>query len=268
MNVFGDNRNIGPPGQPGKDAFDIMKWMPMAGVQFYRQQETVNFFFKNETDGLIFEKNKPIALKNHGVDKQINGKFLGKKFPKLGRVKNGPYYLLLKDSIFHIENVQLGTVATSTVVFALTFRALKYNRTPGVLFSSHSGSRSLSVFYKTIYGREVGVAIIKNGAALSEEIEFEPTNWSSIVIQYRVSENGISYCQWRLNDQFGGVEASSQPIPEYSLYIGGHPSKNSVNEALANFEIYFKYGDDELSNEFMDKYVTLMLENVEEIDNV
>ena len=157
MNVFGDNRNIGPPGQPGKDAFDIMKWMPMAGVQFYRQQETVNFFFKNETDGLIFEKNKPIALKNHGVDKLINGKFLGKKFPKLGRVKNGPYYLLLKDSIFHIENVQLGTVATSTVEFALTFRALKYNRTPGVLFSSHSGSRSLSVFYKTIHGREVGV---------------------------------------------------------------------------------------------------------------
>ena len=25
MNVFGDNRNIGPPGRPGEDAFDIMR---------------------------------------------------------------------------------------------------------------------------------------------------------------------------------------------------------------------------------------------------
>ena len=72
----------------------------------------------------------------------------------------------------------------------------------------------------------------------------KPAEWASIVIQYRVCENSISYCQWRLNDQFGGVESSTQPIPEYGLYIGGHPSKNSVNQALANFEIYFKYGAD------------------------
>ena len=70
MNVFGDNRNIGPPGQPRNNAFDIVKWAPMAGVQFYRQEEAVNYFFKDETDGLIFDKGKPIALKNHGVNKK------------------------------------------------------------------------------------------------------------------------------------------------------------------------------------------------------
>ena len=65
-----------------------------------------------------------------------------------------------------------------------------------VLFSSKSGSRSLSILYKTVQGREVGIAIIQNGDAISKEIKFEAENRLSIVIQYIVHENGISYCKW------------------------------------------------------------------------
>ena len=79
MNAFGDNRMIGPQGRPGRDAFDIVKWAPGASLRFYREQQEVNFHFKDATEGLIFDGKKPVGLKNHGLFKK-NAKYLHFKF--------------------------------------------------------------------------------------------------------------------------------------------------------------------------------------------
>ena len=82
MNPFGDDRSFGIPGRSGKDAFDLVRWAPVAIRRLYRESECVNIYFNSATDGLVFNNDhKPIGLLNHRLSD--NAIFYGEKFPRV-----------------------------------------------------------------------------------------------------------------------------------------------------------------------------------------
>ena len=54
MDKFGLSRvSRGPPGPPGRDAFDLHQWCPEALLQLFRESEVCTYFFNTAADGLI-----------------------------------------------------------------------------------------------------------------------------------------------------------------------------------------------------------------------
>ena len=64
FNAFGDNRSAGIAGPAGKNAFDLISWTPLAARRIFRESEKINIYFDTATDGVIYEKEKPVGLKN------------------------------------------------------------------------------------------------------------------------------------------------------------------------------------------------------------
>ena len=262
MNVFGDSRNVGVPGRPGKDAFNIIKWAPHATRRLFRESESIYIYFDSLTDGLIFdkEKKKPVGLKNHGLSN--NAVFFGKVFPEIRRIEGGNYALNLQNSIFGIKPVRTGTVSPSIVIFALSFKPLSESETPRILFSNEKGSRMVLNYNKKIGTRQASIICIQNGTA-SKEIFIVNGDWTCLLIQYMV-EDGKSFCHYYVNYEHGIVESAAQPGDDHILYIGGHPTRgNPAHHALGSFEMYHRVGDTEqLSEEFQKCLIKDLLERI------
>ena len=65
MDKFGLSRvSRGPPGPPGRDAFDLHLWCPEALLQLFRESEVCTYFFNTAADGLITQGGKPVGLRD------------------------------------------------------------------------------------------------------------------------------------------------------------------------------------------------------------
>ena len=240
INIFGDNRLTGLRGPKGKDGFNLMRWAPIGIKRLFRESEQVNIYFNTATDGIIYSpEHKPIGLKNHGL--ASNAKFLGKKFPEIYTIKYDRYMIKLKDSIFEIPHVQLGTAKSSTAIFLFTFKALEQELDkPRFLFSNKIGTRALSVEQRKI--KECAVSVMKIYSSGSEkEIFFdEDGDWTGILIQY-TCKNNVVYCEYNIGTtkEKGCLEPGRLDKNEdHVLYIGGHPDKSSAHHAMGSFELY------------------------------
>ena len=64
MNKFGYIRGrLGPPGLPGRDAFDIFTWSPFSVLRMFRENAECTFYFNTADDGILYDKDdKPLGL--------------------------------------------------------------------------------------------------------------------------------------------------------------------------------------------------------------
>ena len=193
INIFGDNRITGLRGPKGEDAFDLIHWAPHGVKRLFRESEQVNIYFNSATDGIIYsEDKKPIGLRNHGLGPNAN--FLGKKFPDIQQIKHDNYMIKLKDSVFEIKPIQVGTSNPSTAIFLLSFKRLERElNKPRYLFSNKSGTRAMTVEEREIRGRTIGVMKIFSSGSEKEIFFPEEGDWTGILIQY-VCKNGMVYC--------------------------------------------------------------------------
>ena len=68
MDKFGYIRGRrGPRGPAGKDALDMVGWMPTALLEMFRKNTDASFYFQNVEDCIIYDKKgQPIGILNHG----------------------------------------------------------------------------------------------------------------------------------------------------------------------------------------------------------
>ena len=268
INIFGDNRITGLRGPKGEDAFDLIRWAPHGVKRLFRESEQVNIYFNSATDGIIYsEDKKPIGLRNHGLGPNAN--FLGKKFPDIQQIKHDNYMIKLKDSVFEIKPIQVGTSNPSTAIFLLSFKRLERElNKPRYLFSNKSGTRAMTVEEREIRGRTIGVMKIFSSGSEKEIFFPEEGDWTGILIQY-ICKNGMVYCQYNTGNQQGCLEPG--PLDEkedHVLYIGGHPEKLSANHAMGSFELYhtseIKGNDFALPKKMQDCLLQDILDRVDE----
>ena len=231
----------GKDGSAGKDAFNLIQWSPNAFKRIFRESASVNIYFNSLTDGIVFKERKPIGLKNRGLEGDAN--FIGQTFPRLLRIKSDRYMIELKNSIFKIDPISMGTTSPTTSIFALSFKSLSISEEPRILFSSENGTRAISLQDRLIEGVYRGILTIYS-SGVQKEIRFNNREWAGLLIQYTCIDKMV-HCQYMFNEQTGTLDMGAQDKEDdYILYIGGHPKKSKAHHAMGSFEMYYNFIDE------------------------
>ena len=237
----GDRGPAGAVGPRGKDAFNLIQWSQNAFKRIFRESASVNIYFNSLTDGIVFKERKPIGLKNRGLEGDAN--FIGQTFPRLLRIKSDRYMIELKNSIFKIDPISMGTTSPTTSIFALSFKSLSISTKPRILFSSENGTRAISLQDRLIEGVYRGILTIYS-SGVQKEIRFNNREWAGLLIQYTCIDKMV-HCQYIFNEQTGTLDMGAQDKEDdYTLYIGGHPKKSKAHHAMGSFEMYYNFIDE------------------------
>ena len=204
MDKFGLSRvSRGPPGPPGRDAFDLHLWCPEALLQLFRESEVCTYFFNTAADGLITDgQGHPAGLKDRNGKKHA---MCLKKFEK--PIKEQEIYVLpLQGALYKIDRIMLALHPPSMLVVALTFKVSKPLTGKHYIFSNESKSRG-------VYITKDFLNICGTDPLL---LKYEYRDWNRLIIQYS-NFSTIGGCR---------------------RYLGGHPKeKQPANVEVSNFEI-------------------------------
>ena len=231
MDKFGLSRvSRGPPGPPGRDAFDLHLWCPEALLQLFRESEVCTYFFNTAADGLITQgKGKPVGLKDRYGKKHA---MCLKKFEK--PIKEQEIYVLpLQGALYKIDRVMLALHPPSMLVVALTFKVSKSLTGKHYIFSNESQSRG-------VYITKDFLNICGTDPLL---LKYEYRDWNRLIIQYS-NFSSIGGCIFVLNGQRGFFIRNTEVEEDHAIYLGGHPKeKQPANVEVSNFEIFSKTFD-------------------------
>ena len=257
MNRFGDNLSVGPRGKRGKSAFDLIQWVPHAALRMFRESEKVNIYCTSETDGIIFEDKKPVALKNRGLGPNAVSMHA---FPKITRIHHDKYCMEFNNSLFKVDPVLSGS-GPSTVIYAITFKGLGHSEVPRYLFSNEKLTRGISVSGH-VWSEDTYLTI--HSAGQVKEIGFDSSEWNGLFIQYKC-EMGVTSCKYIFNDQSGTLPDGPEDKDEFDiLYIGGHPLTDYAYHAIGSFEMYHMNRAEYLDERLGKFIVSDILERVDE----
>lgn len=241
INVFGDNRLIGPRGEKGRDSFNLIRWAPDSVRRMYRESETVNFYFNTATDGVIFEDGKPVALKNRG--KGGNAKLV-ENFPKIVQIEHRNFMIELDNSLLKINPILTGTISPSISIFALSFKTLCITEQPRFLFANENLTRAISLKERKTKDGYEGILTIHSSKA-KKEIAYDRELWNVILIQFSCV-NHVVDCRYIFNQEMGSLDSGYQDKKiDHSLYVGGHPDKLRAHDAIGSLEMYYASIDED-----------------------
>ena len=234
MNKFLDDRRFGVPGPPGRDGFDITGWIPKGLLEMFYKNTTASFYFKTETDCILYDdKKRPIGLVNHG-DSEYNAICLS-NFHKPVHIHGSFYALPFDHTIYKISNIGTADVEPSIMFVAFTFKISK-KLEPGkeyIIFTNNNGSRGVVISSKTIN-------IL--GAQVRQELTYQPNEWNTMIIQYSNVSSGEDQCFFYLNENRGFIRP--QKYDEYGedIYIGGNEKgEDCAPIYISRFDVYVRY---------------------------
>lgn len=237
MNKFGDKRGYGLPGPAGRDGFDMTGWTPAALLQMFRQSTDVSFYFKTETDCILYDdKHQPIGLKNHG-NSAFNAICL-ENFHKPVRVHGSFYALPLDHTIYRISGIRAAQVPPTICFVAFTFKISK-ELEPGkeyTIFTNDTGTRGVVISRKTIN-------IL--GTQVRQELTYASNEYNTMLIQWSNVSYGEDKCFFYLNDRRGFIRPQKYKDDESTnIFIGGHPTRGECAPIyLTRFDIYERVWD-------------------------
>ena len=258
MNRFGDNRRFGVPGPPGRDAFDMTGWTPKGLLKMFRESTDCSFYFKSETDGILFDDRKlPIGLLNHG-NSDFNAMSLSHVFYKPVHVHEKLYALPLANTIYKISEIGTAGIVPAIMFVAFTFK-ISRKLEPGkdyTIFTNENGSRGVVISSKTIN-------IL--GAQNRLELPYDITKWNTLLVQWsNISDENNDRCFFYLNEDKGFFHPQKyEESPD--LYIGGHPEKeDGAPFYLTRFDIYNRKWSEEINNYLVpDNICKLILDDIQ-----
>ena len=236
MNKFGYIRGRrGPKGPPGKNAFEIHKWCPDSMLRMFRENEDCTFFFNTAEDGIIYNEEIPIGLKdrfgkNNGICLQGFHKPV-----KVDKVYGIPF----KNSLYKVPGVDMAIGKPSICVIAFAFKPISTSNENDFIFTNGTGTRAV-----TISSRSLNIWGIESPL----DLEYHRDDWNRMILQYsRITDDGTDdKCFFILNGRRGFFKPRvHKHVEESELFLGGHPErKNFANVVIVNFEVYFKIFDD------------------------
>ena len=220
---------VGPAGPPGKNAVDVSMWCPKGILEMFRRDEECTFYFNTEKDGILYDDQKPIGLKDrYGGNNAICLQNFCKPI-KVGKV----YGVELKDSLYKISKVRSATLPPSICIIALEFKVSGELKDNGYIICNEKLNRGVKISKKSmdILGTD------------SMKLEYDYRDWNTLVIQYSILD-GESECFFDLNDNQGSFTPHKNVEDCWDLYIGGHPKgkENFARVVITNLEVYFNAG--------------------------
>ena len=228
MDKFGYIRGRrGPPGPPGKNAAQLSRWCPKSVLDMFRRDEECTFYFNTDKDGILYEDDKPIGLKdrfgkNNAICEQNFGSMI-----KVGKV----FGIQLKESLYKISDVGDATTPPSICVIALEFKVSGEMSDDCYIICNEPKSRGVSISSKSI--NILGTDSLK--------LEYDQRDWNTLVIQYsNVTGERDDKCFFDLNDRRGSFIPHTDLKEGRTFYIGGHPKEGSfASVTITNLEIYY-----------------------------
>ena len=217
---------VGPTGPPGKDGTDVSLWCPKGVLEMFRRDEECTFYFNTEKDGILYDGQKPIGLKDrYGSNNAICQQNFRKPI-KVGEV----YGIQLKDSLYKISNVRTATTPPSICVIALEFKVSGQLNDSGYIICNEKLNRGVKISKKSldILGTD------------PMQLGYDYRDWNTLVIQYS-NLHGESKCFFDLNDRQGSFIPHKNIKDCWDLYIGGHPKEkeNFAPVVITNLEVYY-----------------------------
>ena len=189
----------------------MIQWIPHAALRMFRESEKINIYCTSETDGIIFEDKKPVALKNRGLGPNAVSMHA---FPKITKIRHDRYCMEFKNSLFKVTPVLSGN-SPSTVIYAITFKGLGHSQDPRYLFSNETLSRGVSISGH-VWDDDTYLTIHSAGQA--KDIGFDSSEWNGLFIQYKC-ENGIVSCKYIFNDQSGTLPDGPEDTKKSNIYV-------------------------------------------------
>ena len=219
----------GPPGPSGKNAVELQSWCPTGILSMFRTDEECTYYFNTKIDGLLYDRDKVIGLKDRFGN---NNAICLQNFHKPEKI--GKFYgISLEESLYKISNVETATTPPSICVIALQFKVA------GVLTDDKKGYICCN---ETLTR---GVTITKSNLNIlgtdPMQLIYHYKDWNTLIIQYsNITEDNDGKCFFILNNRRGYFTPHKNIVESKDLYIGGKKEKESfARVVLANFEVYW-----------------------------
>ena len=260
MDKFGYIRGRrGPRGPAGKDALDMVGWMPTALLEMFRKNMKASFYFQTETDCIIYdEKGQPIGILNHG-NSDFNAICLS-HFHKPVHVHGSLYALPLNHSIYKITNIGSAVIEPTILFVAFTFKLTEKleEEKDYTIFTNGNGSRGV-----VISGEEINIL----GAQERQQLTYNHGDWNTMIVQWSNVSGAQDECFFYLNENRGFIRPRKYEEDSRDIYIGGHPSTGECAPIyLSRFDVYIRewYADKEpISNYLVPKEICeLILDDI------
>ena len=231
MNIFGDNRSVGPAGPPGQDAVKLSEWCPNGILRLFRESEQCCYFFNTEKDG-ITSQGQHVALKDRFG---ANDAICVKNFQKPIKIK-GYYGIPLRNTLYQISNIDTAETPISISVIAFAFKRLsKLTNEDKYIVTNESKTRGVTISSQSL--NFLGTDALK--------LAYSKTSWNFLVVQYSNIAAGAGDCFFILNGKKGFFKPHKTIIKDPGIVFIGGDSKgdNTADVLLTNFEIYTKIYD-------------------------
>ena len=218
---------VGPTGPPGKNATDVSLWCPSGVLEMFRRDEQCTFYFNTKTDGILYDKQKPIGLKDRYGN---NNAICQQNFYKVIKVDD-VYGIELKNSLYKISDVRTATAPPSICVIALEFKVSKELTESSYLICNENLNRGVKISKESldILGTD------------SLKLAYDYREWNTLIIQYCCLKNAESICYFDLNDRQGSFIPHKNIKDCWSFFIGGHPDEEEhfAPVVITNLEVYY-----------------------------
>ena len=222
---------VGPAGPPGQGLSDYF-FSKQLSKSFY-ENLAFSCFFNDKKSGLIFEKEKVIALKNQ-VGKE-NAVAIN-KFENLIKIPDYGYGVEMTKSKYMIK-YDWARAQNSTAIF---FFAFKINELPKegeteFLFYTENGDRGIFL---------AGTNLIIKACVKTEHrylIPYKVREWNVCYIEFNNCSTLKS--RYKINDLEGTFITEHSKDPNKQIYIGG--KENSYFKGvLARFDLYTNFAEE------------------------
>ena len=229
----------GPPGPPGRDAFNIFNWSPFSALRMFRENTSCTFYFNTADDGIVYDEDKkPVGLKDRCSEirwkSNVRNALCLQNFQKPIILKSRYYTLPLKKSLYKISKLPSVTLDPwSIMITVFSFKvSAPLTKEEDFIFTNKSSTRGVTISKKSIN-------ILGSEARL--ELEYAKNEWNTMFLQYSyLAGQGEDKCIFSLNGRRGSFHIKDVDFGEDNdLYIGGHPEKRNFTDiVLGNFEVY------------------------------
>ena len=222
----GAKGETGSSGDRGPQGDSIMyRWFGNQVLGWFRENEDCCFYFKEASD-FIWDGGDITELKSHSL-LRANAKSLGKAAKSI-KLRNGGFYIELKDSLFQIPNIL--AIGEMYLTVALTFRVNKIATEKQYIFTSslsdeHAATLTASKFQ--LWG------------STHDPIEFDYKTgvWYTVYIQWtnQGDRKGYIYFEHEFKEF---TTKRSETAVSTDIYVGARPNKQSpFSGRLAGIEM-------------------------------
>ena len=219
----------------GKDGLlSLVKWFEPLIYEWWKKVELISFYFENETDGFVYDKNKtPIGLKNFATGTSGNAQYPVETLTKLF----SQYYALqFNRSLYIVVNIDFCYGDFMKAVLLVSFKISKLPKTSQTICTTEDASRGVTVKLQHLS--------ILNGEKSSVKVPYKFGEWNTLYVVWNT--NGTSHFQ--INDTTGHFR--TEPVQSYAslfLYLGANGTRSGVGTnffrgEIAKFDFYSTRG--------------------------